>query len=87
MRIAGIDAPELRGACLREQTLARSAQHYLSGRLAGARRIELTNLRRDKYSRLLADVRVDGADVGRDLVRMGLARAYDGGAKSGWCGD
>jgi len=47
--------------------------------------IKLTNLRRDKYFRLLAEVSIDGEDLGYSLIKNDLARPYDGGKKIGWC--
>ncbi len=54
VRLAGVDAPELRGACPHERVLARVIAH-------------------------------DGTDVAEALIAAGLARAYAGGARLGWC--
>ena len=41
-------------------------------------------MQRGKYFRILADVEVDGVDLGTLLVKEGLAKVYDGGKKSDW---
>lgn len=85
IRIKGIDTPELRGKCPREKKLATKAKQHTVELLRGAKRIELQNIDRGKYFRILADVSVDGRDLGESLVKNGLAVKYDGGTKSDWC--
>jgi endonuclease YncB( thermonuclease family) len=84
VRIYGIDTPELRDkrAWVREQ--ARRAKQFSVQYLRSAQRIELREIRRDKYFRLLAEVWVDGKNLGDLLVQAGLAKRYDGGTKSAW---
>jgi endonuclease YncB( thermonuclease family) len=86
VRLDGIDAPELRGACEEERGKARAARDLLSA-IAG-HDVRLTRVRHDKYGgRVIARVLDgDGRDVGLTLVEAGLARAYDGGAREPWCG-
>lgn len=91
VRLAGIDAPELRGACARERALAVRARNFLVGKLAlvEGRRVEvrLLDIRYGKYARrVLARVEtMAGEDLGRALLATGLARAYAGGARPSWC--
>ena len=40
---------------------------------------------RDRYDRRLAALSLDGEPASRAMVRAGLARAYDGGRRDGWC--
>jgi micrococcal nuclease len=61
VRIADIDAPELRGKCDREKQLARQAKQHLVAALRGASKVELKHLQRGKYFRVVADVYIDGA--------------------------
>jgi len=86
VRLAGIDAPELRGRCPRESELARAAQRAIEGMVATAA-VRLREVRHDKYGgRVLARVETaDGRDLGAALVQRGLARRYDGGRREGWC--
>ncbi len=91
VRLAGVDAPELRGRCERERELASAARDYLAVRLAPrdgvAVEVQLHDIRYGKYAgRVLARVEtLDGADLGRGLMGAGLARPYAGGSRVTWC--
>lgn len=85
VRILGIDTPEMHGQCESEKVLAQQAKAWLQFTLANAQRVELHNVARDKYFRVLADLVVDGKRVADQLIEKGLARAYDGGRKTPWC--
>ena len=86
VRLEGVDAPELRGACEAERAAARAARAWLDAQLAGAA-VRLVDVRFDKYGgRVLARVLdPQGRDVGAALVAEGLARAYDGRRREPWC--
>jgi micrococcal nuclease len=84
VRINGIDTPELDGDSDYERELAIKAKLYAENRLKNAKIIVLKNMRRDKYFRILADVYVDKWNLGKELVRVGLAVEYDGGKKHDW---
>ena len=87
IRINGVDTPEMRGKCEQEKVLARKAKQYTVTKLRNAKTIELLNMQRGKYFRIVADVYADGQSVGEGLVREGLAVVYDGGKKfKDWCG-
>ncbi|MDP3898996.1 MAG: thermonuclease family protein, partial [Mesorhizobium sp.] len=83
IRIAGIDAPEIKGKCRSEKTRAAEATRRLRDILSGAA-ITLERTGKDKYGRTLAHVRVGAGEAGRMLVDEGLARAWTG-KKEGWC--
>lgn len=85
VRVNGIDAPEIRGKCEEEKRAARDAKQFTVSMLRGAKRIELSDIRRGKYFRILADVLVDGSSLAAALIDAGHARPYDGGTRSGWC--
>lgn len=70
VRLIGINAPE-RGECLADE-----ASGWVRDRVGG-REVALVadESDRDRYGRLLRYVEVDGADVGAELVRAGLALA------------
>ena len=85
VRVKGIDAPELKAKCVDELRLARAAKQKTVEMLRAAKTIELRELGRDKYFRLLADVYVDGKNLADALIKQGFARRYDGGKKSPWC--
>ena len=86
IRINGIDAPEIRGKCAKEISLAKDAQSFAEKTLRSAEVVELRNLQRGKYFRIVADVYADGVNVGDELVKESLAVVYDGGKKvKDWC--
>lgn len=84
VRVKDIDAPELKGKCEQEKQLARKAKQATVDMLRKGRTIELRNLQRDKYFRLLADVYVDNQSLAAMLLKSGLARPYNGGTKTSW---
>ena len=87
VRILGIDAPELKGKCPLERRKAVEAREALA-RLVDHQAVQLSDIRSDKYGgRVLAHVKnAKGQDLGEALKSVGLARPYDGGKRSGWCG-
>lgn len=84
IRIAGIDTPELRDKREHIKAKAVMAREYAKERLLNAKVVELRNLMRGKYFRLVADVFVDGTSLGEALLDAGLAHPYDGGTKIPW---
>ncbi|MEQ3513632.1 thermonuclease family protein [Pseudoalteromonas sp. BZB3] len=85
IRIAKIDTPELRGKCDQEKILARKAKQFTAGRLRKSKSIILKNPERGKYFRVIAEVYVDGQNLGEELLKEGLAVKYDGGKRKNWC--
>ncbi len=87
VRLAGVNAPELAAKCESERRLARAARDSLAQALSGADLL-LTDISWDKYGgRVVATVRTsEGRDPTAGLIAEGLARRYDGGRRSEWCG-
>lgn len=85
IRVSGVDTPEMRGKCPYEKQLARKAKQFTVAFLRSAQRIELRNVRRGKYFRILADVYADGRSLTAGLVGAKLAYQYEGGKKQTWC--
>ncbi len=86
IRVLGIDTPEMHGKCQQEKDLAKKAKYRMIELLENAENITLTNVGRDKYFRIDANVMVDGVDAGKILVEEGLAVEYFGGTKvKDWC--
>ena len=85
IRVNGIDTPEIRGKCQYEKNLALEARDFVRAKLANAKEIELTNLQRGKYFRVVANVLVDGVSLEQELLDNELAYEYDGGKKLSWC--
>lgn len=86
IRVRGVDTPEIRGKCQSEKALAREARLFTRKAIASAHVLELSELERGKYFRLVADVIVDGVSLSELLINNKLGRRYDGGARAGWCG-
>lgn len=84
IRIKGIDAPEITDSRPEIKEKAINARDYLAARLRDAWSIQLENVERDKYFRILADVTLDGVDIREELLNANLAKPYDGKTKSGW---
>ena len=81
VRIRGIDTPELNDKREEIKAIAIKAKEELEKLLTSGKKIVLYNLGRDKYFRLLASVKVGDIDVAEYLIKKGLAKEYDGGAK------
>ncbi|WP_245688496.1 thermonuclease family protein [Vibrio sonorensis] len=85
IRVMGVDAPEIRGKCEAEKIAAKEAKAFTKQALARATKIELKNIRRGKYFRLLADVYLDDQSLSQALINQGLAVPYNGGKRINWC--
>lgn len=84
IRIYGIDTPELRGTTGRIKDLAYEAKHFTKMVLENAKVIELRNMRRGKYFRVVAEVYVNDASLAKMLLDKRLAKEYYGGTKPLW---
>ncbi len=87
VRLAKVDTPEIRGKCAQEKELAKQVKADVARLLSTAKRIDLINVGRPKYFRILADIQFDGQDLGIYLLGRGLAAPYSGGTKKSWCPD
>lgn len=87
VRVHGIDTPEIRTKNNCEKEAGRAARNLVAATLRNAKKVELHNVQRDKYFRILADVLVDGRSLKEVLLKNNLAYAYDGGTKKhpDWC--
>ena len=86
VRINGIDTPEIKGKCEKEKYNAQQAKNIVEDLLKDAERIDLKNLQRGKYFRLIADIYADGENLADILIDAGMAVKYDGGKKNvDWC--
>jgi micrococcal nuclease len=84
--VFGIDTPEIVGRCDKEHLLAVEVKEYVHSILVNSH-VDLLNIKRDKYFRILADVRTkDGDSLAKILLDKGYAIEYDGGTKTkNWC--
>ena len=81
VRVKGIDTPEIRGKCREEKMLAKKAKVFVEDFLKNAKQIDLVNMKRGKYFRIVADVVVDEKSLGEALVEKKLALPYNGKTK------
>ena len=86
VRVNGIDTPEIKGKCEKEEKLAKEAKKFVNNILRSSSKINLKNIKRDKYFRILADVETSQGDLANLLLDNGFAVEYDGGTKTkNWC--
>ena len=86
IRVNGIDTPEIRGKCEKEKYDAKQVKEMVADILKDAERINLKNMERGKYFRIVADVYADGENIADILIESGMAVRYDGGTKTkDWC--
>jgi endonuclease YncB( thermonuclease family) len=86
IRLNGVDTPELHGRCAEEIAMAHQARRFTARWLSGGP-IKLTRIRQGKYGgRVIAKIaNARGQDLGRALLREGLARPYSGAKRKSWC--
>lgn len=88
IRLEGIDAAEIGNAkCEAERRLALLSKHRLQ-QLLGSGSVDIRRnehpKKPDRYGRTLAQILVDGEDVGCILIREGYARPW-AGRREDWC--
>ncbi len=81
VRVSGCDTPELRDKRPEIRAKARCARDVVKAMLQAAGYIELRNIRRGKYFRIVADVYADGYNLADLLISAGHALPYAGGTK------
>jgi len=82
IRLADIDAPEMRGRCGTERRLAVAARDRLVTLLAG-QRVTVSRTGRDRYGRTLARLGTPSGQTGELLIREGLASRWP--KRRNWC--
>jgi micrococcal nuclease len=88
VRIAHIDTAEMDSADPCEKASAIAAKDKVLSLLKGAKKIDLINVKRDKYFRILSEVTVNGEfSLGAYLIANRLAVPYEGETKplTNWC--
>lgn len=84
VKLAGLEAPDVNGACDRERERAREARRVLLAWLTAADTIVLRKPQRGESFHLTAGVLADGRDVAERLIREGLVRPA-GAEPTSWC--
>ena len=80
IRVRGVDCPDIKSGSDETKALAKQAKEFTKNFLNSGK-IFLRNCGRDKYFRLLCEVKVNGQDLGEELIKAGHAIPYDGGTK------
>lgn len=80
IRVRGVDCPEIKGGSNETKALAKQAKEFTKNFFKSGK-ILLRNCGRDKYFRLLCDVKVNGKDLKEELIKSGHGIHYDGGTK------
>lgn len=84
-RLVGFDTPETKEPrCPAEAALGRKATERLRALLRSGD-LQVFAKGHDKFGRELITVTLDGRNIGDLLVAEGLAHAYHGGSRGGWC--
>lgn len=87
IRVLGVDTPEIRGKTLCEKLKAKEARDYVRSLLKKAKRIDVENVSRGKYFRVVGNVIIDGKSLTSKLLAKGYAYPYYGRTKKkvDWC--
>lgn len=87
VRILGIDTPEIKtkNSCEKKKGIA--AKSVLESLVTNSKRIDIVEVQKDKYFRILGKVLVDNRSVSDELIRQRLAYSYHGEKKPkrDWC--
>ena len=85
-RLSGFDTAELFSPkCASELIVAQKSKWAVRAYLFGANDLRLQRKGLDRYDRRLVMLYLDGAPLSHRMIEGGYARAYGGGARSGWC--
>ncbi|KAB7892560.1 thermonuclease family protein [Poseidonibacter ostreae] len=87
IRLANVDTPEIRAKCTQEKVLARKAKQFTVNFIRKAKSLELRNMKKDKYFRIVADLfNEQNRSLSVELINNSLAVSYHGGKKAkDWC--
>lgn len=85
-RLFGYDAPELLDKRPEVSEIAKKARDEVKAICGKAKDIVLLNIRgSDKYGeRILCDISIEGTDLGKHLLALGLVRPYNGRGAKPW---
>jgi endonuclease YncB( thermonuclease family) len=78
IRVFGVDTPEIRDKRPKIKAIAQEARIFTVEKLRNAKVIELRNVRRGKYFRIVAEVYIDNVSLAGQLLESGLGGNYLG---------
>lgn len=87
VRILGIDTPEIRTKDQCEKRKAKEAKKMLEKIITQAKRVDIVDIKKDKFFRILGRIVADGKSVSNELIKAKLAYPYHGERKlqRDWC--
>jgi len=77
LRLSGIDCPEIRSKIETERKMAIFVRDKLSEKIMD-KNIKIYNLEREKYGRILCNIKLDNIDINNWLLKKHYAIKYDG---------
>ena len=81
VRLNRIDAPEIKGVSKKETQMAIISRDKLAEKCLN-KQVTLTEIKREKYGRVLADIHCGGICLNDWMITEKLAVEYDGGTKA-----
>jgi len=81
IRVYGVDTPEIRSKDPSQKRAAYKARDFVRMVLKDAESVELRNIKRGKYFRIVANVYVDGLSLRKMILVKKLGVPYFGGKK------
>ena len=87
LRLAHVDAPELRGKCPEEKAKAQEATQFVKRWLEGSAMLTIHDIQQDKFGGRVVGriVNERNQDLGQLLLANMLARPYEGASRDSWC--
>ncbi len=87
IRLNGVDTPEISTKNKCEKVKGRNAKNLVQNLLKRSTRIDLENIKRGKYFRIVADVVIDGKPLSEYILKNNLGYVYSGQKKRkiDWC--
>ena len=88
VRVEGVDAPEIKGKTKCERRKAKKARDAVRVMFEKAKSIELRDVKRGNYFRIVANIVIDGKSLKDELIRLKLAYPYKNKDKRkpiDWC--
>ena len=77
IRVSGVDTPEIRTKNKYEKEKAQNAKKLVADLFKHTKRIDLENIKRGKYFRIVADVIIDGKSLTHYLIKNDLAYSIE----------
>lgn len=84
IRLYGIDTPEIRDKNPNVKKFAFEARNFLQEKITKGKIIEIRNIQRGKYFRIIGELFIDNEDIAKLMIQKGYAVRYYGGRREKW---